>query len=108
LCFPVDNCNALDPASCAAVQPGTTCQIVDPTGATSCLAEKKGGAGESCPCKGGFLCVLQDPKTSISSCRRLCKAVAGGGDPSCPPAEGVCVHFTRDPDGVGECTPLTP
>jgi hypothetical protein len=97
LCVPVEGCNALDPASCAATKPGTTCQIADPTGATACLPEGTGGYGEACPCKGGFACV--------NKCRRLCKAVAGGGEPSCPPAEGRCVHFLRDPPDVGECTP---
>jgi hypothetical protein len=97
LCLPVNYCSALDPGSCAAMEPGKTCQIVDPTGATACVNEGTGEAGQACPCKGGFTCV--------TSCRRLCKAVAGGGEPSCPPSEGRCVHFIRDPDGVGECTP---
>src|SRR4029079_14246227 len=95
LCFPVNTCNALDPSSCSA--PGTTCQIVDPTGATACFAEGTGGSLDPCPCKGGFLCVS-------GQCRRLCKAVEGGGDPSCQAGEGVCVHFNRDPPSVGECT----
>jgi hypothetical protein len=98
LCFPVNTCNALDPSSCAAMERGTTCQIADPTGATACLPEGTGATAEPCPCKGGFTCVNQ-------GCRRLCKAVAGGGEPSCAGTEGRCVHFNRDPDGVGECTP---
>jgi hypothetical protein len=97
LCMPVNDCSALEPASCT--QPGTTCQIVDPTGATACFREGTGAAGEPCPCKGGFTCVA-------NGCRRLCKAVAGGAEPFCPPTEGRCVHFTRDPADVGECTPL--
>ena len=95
LCMPVNTCDALNPASCAGA--GTTCQIVDPTGATACFPEGTGGSLEPCPCKGGFLCVS-------GQCRRLCKAVEGGGEPSCEPDEGVCVHFNRDPAGVGECT----
>ena len=95
LCYPVNMCDALDPASCT--DPGTTCQIVDPTGATACFSEGTGAQGDACPCKGGFLCVANE-------CRRLCKAVEGGGEPSCKPDEGVCVHFNRDPPGVGECT----
>lgn len=96
LCLPVNYCDALEPANgCAA---GTACQIVDPTGATACFAEGSGGQGEPCPCQGGFLCV-------DSECRRLCKAVDSGGEPSCQDGEGVCVHFNRDPPGVGECTP---
>ena len=35
LCYPVNTCNALVPSSCG--EPGTTCQIADPTGATACL-----------------------------------------------------------------------
>jgi hypothetical protein len=101
LCYPVNNCSALDPGSCASIAPGTTCQIADATGATACLSEGSGGAGAACPCKGGFACVSSN---MINSCRRLCKAVVGGGDPACPPSEGRCVHFNRDPDGVGECT----
>jgi hypothetical protein len=94
-CLPVNTCDALNPASCNA--PGTTCQIVDPTGATACLPDGTGGPGEACPCKGGYLCVA-------GACRRLCKAVEGGGDPACQSGEGDCVHFTRDPMNVGECT----
>jgi hypothetical protein len=99
LCLPVNTCSALDPASCAATKPGTTCQIVDPTGVTACFPEGTGAAGQACPCKGGFTCVN-------NGCRRLCKAVEGGGEPSCPATEGRCVHFVRDPAEVGECTPL--
>lgn len=98
LCLPVNTCDALDPASCAAVVAGTSCQIVDPTGATACLKEGTGDSGEACPCKGGFLCV-------DSECRRLCKATAEGGAPACEEGEGICVHFQRDPQDVGECTP---
>ena len=100
LCFPVNGCSAIDPSSCAGVQPGTVCQIVDPTGATACFPEGTGVAGDACPCKGGFTCVN-------NACRQLCKAVAGGGEPSCsPPTQYRCVHFTRDPPDVGECTPI--
>jgi hypothetical protein len=96
LCQPVNTCDALDPYTGCPV--GTACQIVDPTGATACFQEGNGGSGEPCPCKGGFLCVSGE-------CRRLCKAVEGGGEPSCQEGEGICVHFHRDPPGVGECTP---
>jgi hypothetical protein len=30
--------------------------------------------------------------------------VEGGGEPACKEGEGICVHFNRDPPGVGECT----
>ena len=102
LCYPIDTCDALDPASCT--QPGTTCQIVDPTGATACFTDGVGKAGAACPCQGGFTCVLPDmAKTPV--CVRLCKAVPGGGAPYCQSDEGICTHFTRDPAGVGECQP---
>jgi hypothetical protein len=99
LCYPVNTCDALQPSSCASIEANTTCQIADPTGATACLPEGTGGVASPCPCKGGFTCVE-------GGCRRLCKAVAGGGEPSCPAVEGTCVHFNRDPAGVGECTPI--
>jgi hypothetical protein len=99
LCYPVNQCDALQPASCASIEANTTCQIADPTGATACLPEGTGGVASPCPCKGGFACVE-------GGCRRLCRAAAGGGEPSCPAEEGRCVHFNRDPGGVGECTPI--
>jgi hypothetical protein len=97
LCFPVNQCDALDPATGCAM--GTACQLADPTGATACLPAGMGMAGDPCPCQGGFACVG-------GGCRRLCRAVLDAGDAPCPPAEGSCVHFNRNPDGVGECTPL--
>lgn len=99
LCYPANACNPLTPESCS--EPGTTCQIADPTGASACLPQGTGGVGEACPCRGGFLCVVEGSK---QVCHRLCKAVEGGGAPYCPVAEGVCTHFNRDPLGVGECT----
>lgn len=96
VCEETGTCDPLAPQSCNKV--GITCQIVDGTGAAACVVDGKGGAGEACPCQGGFLCVA-------GSCRRLCKAVEGGGSPFCASGEGDCVHFNRDPQGVGECTP---
>ena len=98
VCVPVNNCDVLVPTSCGLTLPGVACLIADPTGATACLPEGTGLSGGSCPCKGGFTCVND-------LCRRLCKAVEGGGEPSCPTGEGPCVHFNSDPPGVGECTP---
>ena len=100
LCYPINTCDALAPKSCP--QPGTSCQIADATGATACLPENSGGSGDACPCKGGLVCVVGQ---NGGECHRLCKAVAGGGDPACIEGEGVCVHYNRDPAGVGECTP---
>lgn len=96
LCLPIDTCDALDPESCPLE--GQSCLIVDPTGATACVQPGTGEQGDACPCKGGFLCVAKE-------CRRLCKAVEGGGEPGCEAGEGICVHYNRDPQGVGECTP---
>lgn len=100
VCAPADSCDPLNPSNCAAI--GETCQIVDPIGHAACLPEGTAGLGESCAsasCKGGTICVG-------GKCKRLCKAAEGGGEPSCPPSEGVCVHYARDPAGVGECTLL--
>lgn len=102
LCYLVNVCDPLSPEGCNTA--GKTCQIVDPTGATACFAEGTGGAGEPCPCKGGFTCVVTK---NGSVCARLCKAVEGGGPPYCQSNEGICTHYTRDPAGVGECSPPT-
>jgi hypothetical protein len=95
VCMPVGGCDVLATGTCPS---GQACTIVDPTGAVACLPEGKGTVGQDCPCVAGFLCVAD-------ACRRLCRAVEGGGEPSCPTMEGRCVHFDRDPPGVGECTP---
>ena len=101
LCYPVGACDVLDPASCAEEE-GRTCQIVDARGKVACAPEGVGQAGGFCnsgtPCVGGFACVAE-------SCRRLCR-MTEGEEPSCLSDEGTCVHFTRDPPDVGECTPL--
>lgn len=100
LCFPVNNCDPLDATACAD-QPGMACLVVDPTGNVACTPEGSAAAGEPCSgsvhCSRGFACVA-------SACRRLCRAVAGGS-PACTASEGACVHYNRDPAGVGECTP---
>lgn len=97
LCFEVGTCDPLAPASCT--KPGTTCQIVDPTGASACFPEGTGAAGDPCPCKGGFLCADEGDK---AVCRQLCKAVEGGGAPYCPAGQ-TCIHYAKHPAGVGEC-----
>ena len=101
LCYPVNTCDALDPASCT--KAGSTCQIVDPTGATACFVEGTGAEGEACPCKGGYLCAdLGDDKV----CRKLCAAVEGGGEPGCAAGQ-ACVHYNdKHPENVGECVDL--
>ena len=101
LCYPVNTCDALTPTSCT--QAGTSCVIVDATGATACIAAGTGEAGQPCPCAGGFACISEPMMGDV--CVRLCKAVPGGGAPECQANEGVCTHYTRDPAGVGECRP---
>ncbi len=100
ICAPVGNCDVFDEKSCAE---GRSCKIVDPTGNVACVPSGSAKIGDPCssvnPCIAGASCVAD-------RCRRLCKAVEGGGTPACPKDEGTCVHFARDPPGVGECTLL--
>ena len=100
LCFPVGTCHVLDPNSCAD-DPGRECKLVDPRGSEACSPISSDGLGDPCGapnvCGQGLSCV-------DGACRRLCSTIECG-EPSCPPAEGTCVHFDRNPDGVGECTP---
>jgi hypothetical protein len=104
VCQPVDRCDALNPNSCSA---GESCYIIDSRGGVRCLPTGNGTLNGSCTatslCKSGFTCVQS--ATGTGTCRRLCRAVAGGADPYCPAAEGYCSHFVRDPPEVGECTP---
>ncbi len=99
LCFPVGTCDPLDPQSCAE-EPGRECKIVDPTGAVACAPQSSAGLGDACAppdvCKQGLSCVG-------GRCIKLC-AYAACAEPSCLPEEGTCVHFARNPAGVGECT----
>jgi hypothetical protein len=95
ICLPPDNCNVFDGSGCTT---GKTCHLIDSTGATACIVGGKGVAGEDCPCAAGYTC-------AGGMCRKLCKAVLGGGDPACSDSDGICIHFDRDPAAVGECTP---
>jgi hypothetical protein len=99
LCFPVGTCDPFDASSCDD-EPGRECKIVDPTGAVACAPRSQRDAGDSCGppevCKQGLSCVG-------GVCVKLCRYEACG-EPSCGPEEGTCVHFARDPEGVGECT----
>ena len=100
LCFPVNDCDPLQPGPCNGVAT-RECKIVDPTGAVACEPLSTAREGDACAppavCAAGLTCVLQE-------CRKLCRAVVGGL-PACSAAEGICVHFNRDPKDVGECTP---
>jgi hypothetical protein len=100
LCFPVGTCNVLDPRACSDT-PGRGCKIVDPAGNVACAPSESAGPGDGCEtgraCRTGSTCVG-------GTCRRLCGSV-DSVTVSCPAGEGTCVHYTRDPPGVGECTP---
>jgi hypothetical protein len=104
LCFPVGNCDLFDPKSCAA---GLACSIVDPTGAFACIPASAVQPGEVCSagaCAPGSYCVESDKAGEPSRCRALCRAEACG-EPTCATGQGTCIHYERDPAGVGECTP---
>jgi len=98
LCFPVDDCDPLDPNSCD--DPSRECKIVDPLGGVACAPRSDAGPGDACApptvCKQGSSCVG-------GYCTKLCR-FAECGEPACSDDEGSCVHFLRDPEGVGECT----
>jgi hypothetical protein len=89
---------------------GQSCQIVDNRGGVACVQSGTGTLGDECdsdnPCSAGFLCTESECGSGVCrSCRRLCRATPEGASPVCPEAEGVCVHYARDPDAVGECVP---
>jgi hypothetical protein len=99
LCFPVGTCGLFDPESCAE-EDGRECKIVDPTGAVACAPVSTKDVGDLCGspevCAQGLTCVG-------GFCIKLCAAEACG-EPRCGRGEGTCVHFARNPPGVGECT----
>ncbi len=99
LCFPINTCDPLDAKSCAD-EPSRECKIVDPTGAVACAPRSIAELGEECApptvCRQGATCVGEH-------CIKLCR-FEECGEPSCSEAEGTCVRFLRDPEGVGECT----
>jgi len=102
LCFPVGGCDPLDPNACGK---GSSCAIVDGRGSVACIPTSTAQVGAPCDsggaCAAGAICVsLSDG----AECRALCRADACGS-PGCGPGQGTCVHFNRDPAGVGECTP---
>jgi hypothetical protein len=109
LCMPTGTCDLFDPDSCAndPAPPARECKIVDPTGAVGCMPKSSRKLGDTCSietngCAQGFTCVLDADSSVDGHCRRLCRAEVCG-EPHCPSQEGTCVHFNRDPEGVGEC-----
>jgi hypothetical protein len=99
LCFPVDTCDVFDPSACAS-EAGRECKIVDPNGKVACAPQSDADEGDPCApptvCKQGLNCVG-------GYCLKLCR-FEQCGEPACGPEQGTCVHFLRDPEGVGECT----
>jgi hypothetical protein len=111
-CAPVGNCNLLDASSCASDSKRPVCRIVDPTGAVACSPAGDRNVGQACDaqhqCGAGQSCagnIDAEAGAAIpTTCVRLCGFGSCHSKPACPDAEGVCVHFTRDPADVGECT----
>jgi hypothetical protein len=104
LCLPVNNCNPLDPEACAAE--GRVCRIADPTGNVACMPPSNLGVGD--PCDQATQCGprLHCTRPSVGAqgtCHHLC--AFGPCVPDTCGDEGTCVHFPRDPDGIGECVP---
>jgi hypothetical protein len=98
LCFPTGTCDPLTNQGCED-DPSRECKIVDPTGAVACAPRSNAGLGDDCApptvCKSGLNCVG-------GTCIKLC-AFEACGEPACSADEGTCVHFLRDPEGLGEC-----
>ena len=111
-CAPVGNCDLLDPDSCASDAAHPVCRIVDATGAVACVQGGDRKLGEACDgehqCGTGQHCagyIKADGSASLqTTCVRLCRYGTCNAKPGCPEDEGPCVHFARDPEGVGECT----
>jgi hypothetical protein len=110
-CAPVGTCDVLDKNSCASDTKHPVCRVVDPTGAVACQQASDRKLGDECDdvhrCGGGEHCVsqLSAEASTPRHCVRLCRFGSCTAEPGCPRGEGPCVHFNRDPEGVGECTP---
>jgi hypothetical protein len=109
-CAPVGNCKLLDESSCAGDAKHPVCRIVDPTGAIACTEAGDRNLGDSCDeshrCGRGQHCAgnVNTDGPVPKHCVRLCRFGTCNAKPGCPEAEGTCVHFNRDPEGIGECT----
>jgi len=112
-CAPVGTCNVLDPTSCSSDATRPVCRIVDARGYVACRPHSEGGdadLGEPCnadkQCAPGLHCAgnVDDDAAVQTTCVRLCAWGSCDAKPACGNGEGLCVHFARDPDGVGECT----
>ena len=104
LCLPVNDCDPLDPNSCA--EKGRVCRIADPVGNVACMPPSTLGVGDPCDqanqCGPGLHCT-RSSESAQGACHHLCAFGPCVAD-TCG-AEGTCVHFPRDPDGIGECVP---
>lgn len=104
VCFP-SGCDVFTSDECSSDR---DCKIIDPKGTTACIRPTPGQVGDRCTppqvCGRELSCVGPPGE---ERCRRLCRAEECG-KPACRPDEGTCVHFNRDPPGVGECTPGWP
>jgi hypothetical protein len=101
LCYPT-GCDLFTSDECPS---NSDCKIIDPTGRTACMPPSPERLGERCTppsvCGRGLNCV---GRPGEERCRKLCRAEECG-KPACGAGEGTCVHFNRNPEGVGECTP---
>ena len=102
VCYP-KGCDLFTSAEC---ESDFDCKIINAAGDTACIPPSPEELGEPCGapsiCGRGLTCV--GPDGGQKTCRRLCRHEACG-EPACQPGEGACVHFNRNPEGVGECTP---
>jgi hypothetical protein len=107
ICVPVNDCNVLDAHSCTTDPTRPVCRIADPIGDVACQPASSLNLGDTCDsdhqCGPVMLCAGAD-SSGQSVCRSLCRADRCG-TPSCSNVTDTCVHFNRDPAGVGECTP---
>jgi hypothetical protein len=104
LCLPVNDCDPLDPKACASE--GRVCRIADPIGNVACMPPSNLGVGDPCDeahqC-GATLHCSKESETAPGHCHHLCSFGACVNN-TCGD-EGTCVHFNRNPDGIGECVP---
>jgi hypothetical protein len=102
LCLPVNDCDPLDPSACK--EQGRVCRIADPVGNVACMPASNLVAGDPCDaahqCGSGLSCTRSSP-TAQGICHHLC--AFGPCVPDTCGDEGTCVHFGRNPDGIGEC-----
>jgi hypothetical protein len=105
ICVPVNDCDIFDENSCSATPERPVCRIADARANVACQPASASRAGDPCsetePCGPLLVC---NGKGGAGTCRKICRAEACG-TPACSDQDGVCVHFDRDPPGVGECTP---